>query len=770
MDKSKKPILKKPLISYTGVVLDERSVQLLKKKFDYYISPLTPMADHMTIVVGELRPDEKEILGQEVELLVNELGQGDGVVAAGVKTDIVVYDKKPHITLAVEDGIRPAASNEITNWRPIRHPFTVRGVIKEVPAGLTESDAENQRGVLDAEDADPALTHSSYSPMYPITTQNGANALMEGTEKVNNIVQALNTLPFKDAVYRAGGQIYAVGGVVRDALVDKSSSDLDIVIRGIPAKELLVILKKYGWADINGTNFDTINFKGNKNVSSKLRSLGFEDVIDIALPRIDKAGDSGKHSDIVANVDHSLPIETDLERRDFTINSMAMKPSGEIIDPFGGAQDLKNGIIKWTNKKAFLDDPLRTIRAIRFAAVFGYDLDDETREAISQHVGNVNKLPKERLIKEFKKLESKGGGEIYQRAYRILVETNAFEVIFGFKPIEKDIPLVERLGDFVYSMVRSASDRPEIIFTRSLKGDNNTAKYIKALNFTETKLKKIGDAREIAANMYAIHPDSLTSPLVTGLLKEAANELLNGNYPKAIRELAINGNDIIKLGYSGKELGDTLLRLFNAVLHDKVPNEANALLSAIGKKGAGEPNVTVNDLMEAINAEVGVKHLIVLDMDKTMLVTPEPEDGKPYWLKKTGNVYPHIGWWSRAESLDPEVFGDVIKPRPDIKAIYDKYIGNPKVMIMLLTNRQDNPKIVNNALYHLNKFYPDIEVIDGVSFLTKNESKIKRITYVLKEIPSIETVDFYDDQASHFEDSHILDSFGVRHTCHAVSW
>ncbi len=774
--KSNKIELKKALISYTGVVLDQASQDLLRKRFNYYIDPLTPIADHMTIVVGELKPHDKEILGREVELVVTELGQDEGVIAAGVETDIVVYDKKPHITLAVGPNVRPSASNEITKWRPIRHPFKVKGVIQEVPAGLDESDDQNRRGVVEPDDMDPALKQNGYSPLYPITHQQGASALMEGRDVnhfgamlgMHNIVKALNALPFKEAVYKAGGEIYAVGGVVRDALVNKPSSDLDLVVRGIPADELLAILKKFGWAEINGTNFGTINFKTkDAEFNSLMDELGFEHVLDLALPRTDQAGDGGGHKDIVANVDHKLPIKRDLERRDFTINSMAMTVGGQIVDPFGGHKDLRNGRIKWTNKEAFLDDPLRTIRAIRFAAVYDYELDAETNEAIRTHVKDIANLPKERLMKEFQKLQSKGGGVIYQRAFKLMIETGAFKVIFGFDPVQSEIPLVERLGDFIYCILRGSRNRPELLFTKTLKGDTNTAKYIQALNYTELEPNDVGDAREIASHMYAVHADSLESPLVTGPLEQGAQELLTDKYPKNLKGLEVNGNDLMSMGYKGKQLGDELLKLLKAVHHDQLPNEREALLKSINDQGE-QGTTTVGELREALETESGVTHLIVLDMDKTMLITPEPKDGTKIWKFRTRQAWSKISWWGAADSMNPEIFHDVIQPRPDIKAIYDKYVNDPRVMIMLLTNRLDKPDLVKNIMVSLNKYYPDLTIIPNISFLKGQKTKIDRLLEVLKSMPSIRHVDFYDDQEKHFSDAHKLDQYGVEHVEHVV--
>jgi tRNA nucleotidyltransferase (CCA-adding enzyme) len=163
-----------------------------------------------------------------------------------------------------------------------------------------------------------------------------------------------------------GGDVYAVGGFVRDLIRGLPSPDVDILIARNALEDIVRKLEKHGRVDLVGRSFGIIKF----TVRGK--------TYDVALPRTDRAGSEGVrgHKDIIVSADPNLPVEKDLERRDFRTNSMALRlKDGMLIDPFEGRKDTLAKRIRLTNPAAFPEDPLRVIRVARFASVLGFKVD-----------------------------------------------------------------------------------------------------------------------------------------------------------------------------------------------------------------------------------------------------------------------------------------------------------------------------------------------------------------------------------------------------------
>jgi len=163
-----------------------------------------------------------------------------------------------------------------------------------------------------------------------------------------------------------GGDVYAVGGFVRDLLRGSPSPEIDLLVARHALERIVRKLEKHGRVDLVGKSFGIIKFT--------IRGKTY----DIALPRTDRAGAEGPrgHKDIVVAADPGLPVEKDLERRDFRTNSMALRlEDGTLIDPFEGRKDTLAKRIRLTNPAAFPEDPLRVVRVARFASVLGFKVD-----------------------------------------------------------------------------------------------------------------------------------------------------------------------------------------------------------------------------------------------------------------------------------------------------------------------------------------------------------------------------------------------------------
>ena len=164
-----------------------------------------------------------------------------------------------------------------------------------------------------------------------------------------------------------GADAYAVGGYVRDLVRGHPSPDVDILVARHPLDGIVRKLERHGRVDLVGRSFGIIKF------TIKGRTY------DVALPRTDRAarteGARG-HKDIVVAANPGLPVEKDLERRDFRTNSMALRlKDGLVIDPFEGRKDTLAKRLRLTNPAAFPDDPLRVLRVARFASVLGFKVD-----------------------------------------------------------------------------------------------------------------------------------------------------------------------------------------------------------------------------------------------------------------------------------------------------------------------------------------------------------------------------------------------------------
>jgi tRNA nucleotidyltransferase (CCA-adding enzyme) len=193
-------------------------------------------------------------------------------------------------------------------------------------------------------------------------------------------------VPLARAIAAAGGRALVVGGSVRDALLGQESKDVDVEVFGLPAERLKTILESFGRVDTVGESF-TVYKLGN---------------IDVSLPRRESKSGRG-HKGFVVQGDPSLSFVEAARRRDFTINAIAQDPlTGELIDPFEGARDLKARRLRVVDSRTFGDDSLRVLRALQFAARFELTVDDETRTLLRSIP--LDDLPAERVWGEIEKL------------------------------------------------------------------------------------------------------------------------------------------------------------------------------------------------------------------------------------------------------------------------------------------------------------------------------------------------------------------------------
>ena len=189
------------------------------------------------------------------------------------------------------------------------------------------------------------------------------------------------------SVRDAGGTAYFVGGYVRDRLLGRENKDIDIEVHGITPDTLTEILSSLGEPTAFGESFGIFGLRHYQ--------------LDIAMPRSEHATGPG-HKDFLCTLDPFIGTYQAALRRDFTVNAMMQDIlTGEIVDHFGGIQDIRNRILRHMDSSRFAEDPLRVLRGAQFAARFGFRIAPETAEVC--RTMDLSALAPERIFGELEK-------------------------------------------------------------------------------------------------------------------------------------------------------------------------------------------------------------------------------------------------------------------------------------------------------------------------------------------------------------------------------
>ncbi len=195
-----------------------------------------------------------------------------------------------------------------------------------------------------------------------------------------------------DALQHAGFQAFLVGGCVRDLLLQREPADYDVATSATPEQ----VLKLFPDGVTVGAQFGVILV-----VHEGVKA-------EVATFRSDVGYSDGRHPD---RVEYASSPEEDVKRRDFTINGLVMRHNtGEILDFVDGQADLRAGIIRAIGEpdRRFAEDKLRMLRAVRFAARFGYEIEPKTFAAIRRHAREISQVSAERIREELTKLLTEG--------------------------------------------------------------------------------------------------------------------------------------------------------------------------------------------------------------------------------------------------------------------------------------------------------------------------------------------------------------------------
>ena len=383
-------------------------------------------------------------------------------------------------------------------------------------------------------------------------------------KKLNDIIAGLRNQPWVEELL-VSGNIYLVGGCLRDAYRNEDIKDIDIIVEKLSIDQIKHLLIFYGRVDVVGESFAVIKFKPN----------GYEgEPYDIAVPRSDIKTGNG-HKGFTINTEN-VSIYKDLERRDFTINSIAINiETDELIDPYNGIQDIQNHILRATNPNAFIEDPLRILRGISFSSRFDYKIDPATIRLMKENSYLIQNISGERIFEEFMKLLNKGGNT--QIAFDLLSETNIDVALFGKKMLKYDRGL-ENLDhtSFFYVLGILGDVDPEKFILNRLRGYKTLAKEVKTLDKLLTILPHIEHDEEelklMVSKSLVEGPSVAESLLLPDSINQIIFDMCSKKIPFSIKNVQVNGDDILLFSQEtiqGKAVGKMLDRILRDALMNK---------------------------------------------------------------------------------------------------------------------------------------------------------------------------------------------------------
>lgn len=373
-----------------------------------------------------------------------------------------------------------------------------------------------------------------------------------------------------------GYEAYVVGGCVRDSLLGRIPEDWDITTSARPLEVKAIFKRTIDTGIQHGT------------VTVMINRSGYE----VTTYRIDGEYTDGRHP---MSVDFTASLEEDLKRRDFTINAMACDSGGNLVDKFGGLEDLEKGVIRCVGSAVsrFTEDALRILRAIRFSAQLGFAIEEETRKAISLIAPNLKKVSRERIAVEFTKLLLSDNPD----RMRLVYDTGASQYISpkfqqAANMTKEELEPVKHLPAVKYmrwaGFLRYQQPDQAVDILQELKMDCDTMDRVKLLvSMWETAISPQKAAvRRVMSKMSPEMFDSLlcfqevfcgceTLPTV----KFLAEEIRAAQDPLRLKDLAVDGRDLTEAGMKpGPELGRTLKLMLEDVLEFPEHNEKRYLL------------------------------------------------------------------------------------------------------------------------------------------------------------------------------------------------
>lgn len=429
-------------------------------------------------------------------------------------------------------------------------------------------------------------------------------------DKVHKIIETLQA---------AGYEAYAVGGCVRDSVLGREPNDWDITTSAKPEETKRLFQRTIDTGIQHGT------------VTIMMDKEGFE----VTTYRIDGEYEDSRHP---KEVTFTASLEEDLRRRDFTINAMAYNEQDGLVDIFGGIRDIKAGVIRCVGdaKERFTEDALRMLRAVRFSAQLGYQIEEETGNAIKELAPNLQKISAERIQAELVKLVTSPHPDYLRTAYEtgitkevlpefdLCMETpqnNAHHcynvgehILHAMLAVEPDKVL--RLGMLFHDIGKPQTltidengithnkmhpvvgEKMTRNILRRLKFDNDTVDKVckivlyhdQDIALTDTGVRRAMNrmGEDIFPLIIAVHRADISAQSdykkqekleKLGYIEKTYKDICSRKEAVSLKDLAINGSDLIALGMKpGRQIGEVLHELLELVLEEPVLNQKEELL------------------------------------------------------------------------------------------------------------------------------------------------------------------------------------------------
>lgn len=377
-------------------------------------------------------------------------------------------------------------------------------------------------------------------------------------------------------IEKHGFEAFIVGGCVRDVLLNKKPQDWDITTNAKP-EEIKKIFKR---------TVDTGIEHG--TVSVLISKTAYE----VTTYRIDGKYLDGRHPD---KVEFSPLLDEDLKRRDFTINAMAYSKRSGIVDLFDGREDLNKGLIRCVGvaKERFSEDALRILRAIRFSACLGFEIEEETKKAILEIAPNLLKVSKERVWVELNKTLLSSNVEKIALIFDYELGKYICPSFIYIKRQDNRLPLINKLSAKKYlRLVAFFADtdlEKALCILKELKSDNDTFYKVKMLlSYLKKELKAekyyIKQLLQVMENENFEALLELRSILFgenVDEIKRLKDEIIAKGEAYKLSMLDITGKDLLVLGTpSGPDIGKLLNYLLDKVLKDELENNRQKLIQA----------------------------------------------------------------------------------------------------------------------------------------------------------------------------------------------
>lgn len=429
-----------------------------------------------------------------------------------------------------------------------------------------------------------------------------------------NILQTLSS---------AGHEAYLVGGCVRDLLRGVEPHDWDICTSALPEETERCFADRR--VIETGLKHGTVTV------------LVGSEPYEITTYRTEGPYSDSRRPDYVRFVPN---LEQDLARRDFTMNAIAMDLQGNLRDPYGGADDIKAGLIRCVGEpdRRFQEDGLRVMRALRFAAVFGYEIEERTARAVHENRAMLDRVAAERINAELcKLLVGQNAGEVLRQYPDVfcqfwpelgplvtLEQNNPWHCWGGWEhtiqaleaaPVDVTLRLAMLLHDIGKPACKSTDEKgidhfcghPTVSarladeMLRTLKFDNKTRERVVLLverhdaqlpprsQVIRRWLNRLGPEAffQLLEVKRADHmgqaPEKVKDRLTElDEIKAKAEQILAERQCLTLKDLAVNGRDVIAAGVTpGPEVGRVLEGLLEQVLSGKTPNSQSILLELI---------------------------------------------------------------------------------------------------------------------------------------------------------------------------------------------